>query len=80
MPKPYKKLRNAMKTAEPEEIRQIDLAGYIAEKLNKTCSLSHISQMINGKQPWDIDEAYATLEMIDAKPEQLHEYFPKGGF
>lgn len=80
MPKPFKKLRDALKTAEPDEIRQIDVANYIAEKLNNSCSLSHISDLINARRPWDIDEAYIVLEMIGARPEQFHEYFPKGGF
>ena len=80
MPKPFKKLRDALKTAEPHEIRQIDVANYIAEKLNNTCCLSHISDLINARRPWGIDEAYTVLDLIGARPEQFHEYFPKGGY
>lgn len=74
--KKFKLLRD---TLHSKEIRQQDLADHIAETLGGTCSLSHISNLINGRNQWDLDEMYATLELLNVEPEQLHVFFPKGG-
>ena len=43
------------------------------------CSTA-ISHRMTGRTPWNSDEMYTVLEVVRAKPEELHIYFPpKGG-
>lgn len=43
------------------------------------CSTA-ISHRMTGRTAWNIDEMYKVLEVVRAKPEELHIYFPpKGG-
>lgn len=38
-----------------------------------------VSHRFNGRTPWTVDEMYKVLDLIDAAPEELHVYFPRGG-
>lgn len=74
--KRFKLLKDTMHT---KELRQIDLAKCIAETTGRKCSLSHLNAMMNGKYPWDLDEAYAALDILEQPHNLLSEFFPKGG-
>lgn len=50
---------------------------YIGRKIMR--SPSYISQRMTGKKPWQIDEAYAILDLIHIPHEQLPIYFPPKG-
>lgn len=54
-------------------IRQKDLADHLG------LSQASISHRFCGVVPWTIDEMYELLSICQAKPEELHIYFPKGG-
>lgn len=54
-------------------IRQKDLADHWG------LSQASISHRFCGVVPWTIDEMYELLSICQAKPEELHIYFPKGG-
>lgn len=62
-----------------KELRQSDLAECIEEATGRKCSLSHLNAMMNGHYPWDLDEAYATLDILEEPHSRLNEFFPKGG-
>ena len=68
----YKELRIALKFAEPE-IKQSDLAMHL------NASLTHVNQLMNGRSDWRLEEAYKTLDLIGAGPEEFAKYFPRKG-
>ena len=35
-----------------------------------------VSHRFCGRTPWRLDEMYDMLKLMDAKPEELHRYFP----
>lgn len=74
--KRFKLLKDTMHI---KEMRQADLAECISEMIGRKCSLSHLNAMMNGKYPWDLDEAYAALDILEQPHDRLSEFFPKGG-
>lgn len=60
-------------------VTQEDIAGHIAQALGNTCSVSHISDLFNGRHSWRMDEAYAVLNLFNIPHSELHEFFPKDG-
>lgn len=49
----------------------------LADHLKK--SRPYISQRLNGKHPWDLDDVYKILDWLYIPYTDLHIYFPKGG-
>lgn len=74
--KRFKLLKDTMHI---KEMRQVDLAECISETIGRKCSLSHLNALMNGKYPWDLDEAYAALDILEQPHDRLSEFFPKGG-
>ncbi|MBC5647540.1 helix-turn-helix transcriptional regulator [Christensenella tenuis] len=62
-----------------QDVTQEDIAQHIANVLNNTCSISHVSDLFNGRSSWRMDEAYAVLELLKVPHSELHKYFPKDG-
>lgn len=50
---------------------------YMARKLGMADS--GFSHRMTGRQPWRLDEAYATMKILGIPPERIHEYFPDYG-
>jgi len=50
---------------------------YLSEKL-PLCP-SALSARFTDKQPWQINEMYKIMDLLQLPYEQLHEYFPKNG-
>lgn len=40
---------------------------------------SYISERINGKKPWSIDEVYSICDWLGLPYAEIPRYFPKGG-
>ena len=49
----------------------------LAELLD--CSTTYISNRMLAKHPWTLDDVYKLCEALEIAPEQIHEYFPRGG-
>lgn len=62
-----------------QDVTQEDIAQHIARVLDNTCSISHISDLFNGRSSWRMDEAYAVLDLFNVPHSELHKYFPKDG-
>lgn len=39
-----------------------------------------VSHRMTGRQPWSLDEMYKLLDLCGDTPENLHLYFPRGGY
>lgn len=50
---------------------------YVAEYINR--SVWYVTRRMCGHEDWLLSEMYALLDLVKADPEELHEYFPKGG-
>lgn len=55
--------------------------GICRSDLGYILNLSHtaISHRMTGRTAWNIDEMYKVLEICQARPEELHIYFPPKG-
>lgn len=65
--RPYAKLRGKMAEM---DINCSALANYLGRSAN------YISWRFNNKFPWNIDEAYKILDLLEIPKEQIVEYFP----
>ena len=54
---------------------------YTTEELSRYLGKSrpYVSQRLNGKHPWDLDDVYKILDWLYIPYKDLHIYFPKGG-
>ena len=50
---------------------------YLAKK--SKLSVMTISRSLTGKRPWQLNEMYAVMDLINEPYELLHDYFPKSG-
>lgn len=50
---------------------------YLAELMDR--GESYISHRFTGKKPWNQDEQYTLMDIINEPYEKLHFYFPKNG-
>lgn len=65
-------------TALRKALKQQDIDNkYLGKLLGR--SVVCISQRLNAKQPWTLDEAYEILEALSLPYEKLHVLFPPGG-
>ena len=70
MPKKYNKLRGYLKMYGYEQPE-------VAERLGR--GVSYVSRCYTGKNPWQQDEMYALMDMIERPYAELHEIFPPEG-
>jgi DNA-binding XRE family transcriptional regulator len=68
--KKYKLLRERMREL---EMSQDELARAVA------MSISAFNLRINGRLPWNLDEAYAVLTALSLPLSKVYEYFPPKG-
>lgn len=70
MARPFAKLRVALYE---QDITQ----KYLARKL--LLSQSWISQKMQGKVSWTLEEMYTLIELVKWPTDHMHELFPRGG-
>ena len=71
MARPYKLLRDLLHEC---EITNAMLASELGIRSTAT-----VSRKLNDHSPWTSDEMYRILELVNEKPERMHEIFPKNG-
>lgn len=70
MARPHARLRGALIAAGIDEKE-------LARKLLR--GTAYISLRMMGKKPWQMDEAYAIMDMLRIPHDQLPDFFPMGG-
>lgn len=65
--KPYAKLRGELYAMDIDQ-------RYLAELIHR--SIWYIVERLSGRQPWDMDDMYMLMHIINKPSYMLHEYFP----
>lgn len=61
-----------------KRLRQLDIdQTELARMLH--ANQTYVSRRLTGRVQWRLDEMYFLLDLCEAKPDELHIYFPRGG-
>lgn len=75
--RPFESLRRLMAQM---GVTQRELVDAWNEQTLSSMGYSYFSEIMSGKRQFKMDFAYFILDYLEVPHQQLHEYFPKGGY